>query len=264
MKKPSFAIFMVLAFFAMACGNSNNSNSTNSSFSEKPVGNFATAQTLPTTDASRYTVGCATAGQSTATSAVDPRLKVGMVFDTSIMFANASATYTAALENTILSVSTDVLVENMKLLAVSGVPNLQPGMSTQATYTLTNGNFVVTYNPNISNYQIPSSNCDIDLSTSSNSTESLYSGQFTDASGNVFIAQELIAHMVGNLTCSGSATGAGTLDLVEIVTNDVPSEGSATYCGGVPLFVASTVKQGYGTLIQGVSMERTLSVNVGN
>ena len=253
--QPCFCLASILMVAACGSGSSN----TNNSVYSVPQGNFVVSQQLSPDDTSFYTVGCTTLGQSTDAFQVDSRLTPGMVFDTAYNIFSGGTTVTLSVQNIINTVSANSLVEALTVLSVTGDPSLQPGFTTIATYNLdpTDGSFPVTYNPQPPSDPLPTSNCTINLSSTPSSVTK-FLGTFTTLGGTPVSAQEDIVNATGDITCAGQDLGTGTISYTAIVSNSVPSEGTDSFCGGVAVYAGLTETEDNGTLLVGLSAERTL------
>src|SRR5271170_3144740 len=80
--KSTLSVSVAVTFFMMGCGSSSNNNGSinNGSGFLTPQGNYSMQETLPTSDTSRYTLGCQT-GTQTSIVQIDPRLKPNQTFD---------------------------------------------------------------------------------------------------------------------------------------------------------------------------------------
>lgn len=250
----------ILAFtsFILACHKSGDGGGTGSlAFSNQPQGSYSVNKELPADDMSRYAIGCATAGQPTPAPQIDPRLQLGMVFSSAFKVVNDSASLVSAtIENSITLVSPATLSENFLLVSVSGVPNIQAGVTANKSCTLkADGTFACVYTPELPPYQLSMGNCTIEMT--SFDPEKKYLGIFTLFSGRALSAFKTVDHITGNIKCDGTDAGPGEINSISIVSNDVPSEGSPSFCGGVSVFTSYELKKADGTLLTGVTSEQT-------
>jgi hypothetical protein len=250
---------VLIALCSVSCGNKNNSSSggnNNGAGFLVSSGNYSQQSPSSMDDPTLFTSGCQTPGQSTSLLQIDSRLHVGQVFVLNVNAFFSGQSIAAKTEDTIASVSASSIVENIKILAISGVPGINPGDSATNTCTLSSGNFSCVESPA---FPSPSSaitnNCTISNETAE--TITVDKGTFTLANGTLYNASRLSFSATGIFTCGTQTINNGTISVVEISSNDFPSEDQASYCGGVSMFVGGYLKNSDGSTSFAVSVERT-------
>jgi len=241
---------------SVGCAKSGSSPGSNPNSFSGVQGNWVQQQVLDASDTSMYTTGCQNLGSPESLPQIDQRLVPGGVYDTvyQIITGPGAALMSGEVNYTIVSANSTTLVEQLTLLSGNffGVP-----VGTSATETCTldsSGNFNCTYNPPLSSGTPNLTNCTINV-TSVDPDQKFY-GTFTTVAGQTFNSYKIVESYAGTITCGTQNIGAGTGVSTIISSNDVPSEGSADYCGGTPLYLTSTMTGPDGSTVWALSAER--------
>lgn len=224
------------------------------------TGSFKAQTQIDPDDPSQFTVGCNTLGVYDPKPQVDLRLQAGQVYDSVQRFTSGTSTKSLEVRSTVVSADAQALVERLTLIGSTGIPSLPSGLEAVVTCNMAadGSQFECTSNPELpginpfegGQYQ----SCAVEEAESANTTA--HQGTYTLAGGKTVSAVRFETTINGAVICDGQDMGAGRTTMVQVFSNDVPSQGSENFCGGTWVFSSYSTHNASGQLIA-AEAERT-------